>query len=331
MLASCQKEDALESRIDYFNLYEITDDPTDSIQHMRYELYKNYNVSVYFTDTVGKYLLKYDIYGEPVYEYELLDLNWEFSSNSSEDRKIEYRFLTDDDKKMNALHFVEKFVVNCVQSLRPLSMLLTDSLIVFEESKSEGELMQELHNFRTIAWGGVADLSEEEQNELIDETYRVLVKAKIQNYTSFITQFQLVSDKYYNTSWPEPLPHYARCITEVVNEDNPFSNRGTWFYSEYIPLYMEGYSHEEAIAEINKKRAAYCAIVGSWGFVYGYGSMASYTAPTATDDLNCYIERILIENSADWFNKYYASYPLVMKKYELLRDLIENEMGVKLK
>ena len=29
--------------------------------------------------------------------------------------------------------------------------------------------------------------------------------------------------------------------------------------------------------------------------------------------------------------KYYATYPLVMKKYELLRDLIENEMGVKLK
>ena len=26
-----------------------------------------------------------------------------------------------------------------------------------------------------------------------------------------------------------------------------------------------------------------------------------------------------------------ATYPLVMKKYELLRDLIENEMGVKLK
>ena len=25
------------------------------------------------------------------------------------------------------------------------------------------------------------------------------------------------------------------------------------------------------------------------------------------------------------------TYPLVMKKYELLRDLIENEMGVKLK
>ena len=58
LLLGCQKEDALESKIDYVNLYEITDSPEDSVQHLRYELYKNYNVSVYFTDTVGKYFLK---------------------------------------------------------------------------------------------------------------------------------------------------------------------------------------------------------------------------------------------------------------------------------
>ena len=47
LLLGCQKEDALESKIDYVNLYEITDSPEDSVQHLRYELYKNYNVSVY--------------------------------------------------------------------------------------------------------------------------------------------------------------------------------------------------------------------------------------------------------------------------------------------
>ena len=76
LLLGCQKEDALESKIDYVNLYEITDSPEDSVQHLRYELYKNYNVSVYFTDTVGKYFLKNDIYGNPVYRYELLDLSF---------------------------------------------------------------------------------------------------------------------------------------------------------------------------------------------------------------------------------------------------------------
>ena len=81
----------------------------------------------------------------------------------------------------------------------------------------------------------------------------------------------------------------------------------------------------------NEKRAAYCEIVGNWGFVYGYGRLASTVAPTASDDLDCYVERILSDHAEEWFEKYYATYPLVMKKYELLRDLIENEMGVKLK
>ena len=44
-----------------------------------------------------------------------------------------------------------------------------------------------------------------------------------------------------------------------------------------------------------------------------------------------HVERILSDHAEEWFEKYYATYPLVMKKYELLRDLIENEMGVKLK
>ena len=158
-----------------------------------------------------------------------------------------------------------------------------------------------------------------------------MVGEKIQNYTSVLTRFQLVSDKYYNRNWPSALPYYWDCIIEEVNEDDPFSNGGTWFYQQYIPLYMSGKSHEEAIQAINEKRAAYCEIVGNWGFVYGYGRLASTVAPTASDDLDCYVERILSDHAEEWFEKYYATYPLVMKKYELSRDLIENEMGVKLK
>ena len=97
---------------------------------------------------------------------------------------------------------------------------------------------------------------------------------------------------------------------------------------------MTGYAihitHEEAVAILNERRDAYCAIVGAWGFVYGYGRMASYTAPSAEDDLNCYLERLLSDNPTAWFERYYSNYPLVMKKYEILYNLIVNELGVKL-
>lgn len=328
--ASCEKEDALESKVDYFNLYTITDNPNDSVQHLRYEIYKEYGIPVYFTDTVGKYPLAVNIYGDTIYEYELLDLNWEFTNSAEEDRIIEYDFLDDDTKKYNSLLFVKKFIENSAPSLRPLSMMVVDSLMVIGGNGGQG-WEKELHNFRTIVWADIATMTEEEQDALIDETCKNLVGEKIQNYTYEITQFQMVSDQYYGNRYPTPLPYPATCITEIVDENNPFAYLRTWFGQNYVIwVYDYGYSHEEAIAEINNMRASYCAITGAWGFVYGYGILASYQAPNADDDLDCYLERILSDNSAAWFEKYYSNYPLVMKKYEILYDLIVNEMGVKL-
>ena len=330
VFAACEKEDALQPQIDFSNLYAITDDPDDPVQSLRYDLYTNYNVSVYFTDTVGKFLLSYDIVGNPVYEYELIDLNWGFSSSSAADRDIEYHFLTSDEDKLKALEFVRSFVDSCAQSLRPLTMLVTDYMIV--DAGTEGPVRTtELHNFRAMAWGDVIDLTEEERAELIESTCKDLVGEKIQNFTDVVYQFQLVSDDYYSNNWPQALPEISACILEEVNEDDPYADLSSWFGDNYATYVLDlGYTHEQAIEALNERRDAYCAICGAWGFVYGYGRMASYTAPTADDDLDCYLERILSDGGAAWFERYYSSYPLVMKKYELLRDAIENEMGVKL-
>lgn len=327
---ACEKEDALEPKIDYFNLYTIAPDPNDSVQQLRYEIYTEYGIPVYFTDTVGKYPLTVNVYGDTVYEYELMDLNWEFTSSAEDSRSIEYIFLKDDAKKYASLLFAKKFLENSSPALRPLSMLLVDTLNIMENTLDGYIFNNELHNFRAMVWGGVSELPEEEQMALIDETCKSLISEKIQKFTYELTQFRVVSQDYYNKPWPSLLLYPANCITEVVDENNPFAYISTWFGQQYMPLYMSGYSHEDAITEINKRRASYCAITGAWGFVYGYGRMASSQAPNSDDDLNCYTERILSDNSTAWFEKYYSNYPLVMKKYEILYNLITNELGVNL-
>ena len=62
---------------------------------------------MYFSDTVGKYPLTVNIYGDTVYEYELMYLNWEFTSSADDSRSIEYIFLTDNTEKYNALLFAK--------------------------------------------------------------------------------------------------------------------------------------------------------------------------------------------------------------------------------
>ena len=295
---ACEKEDALEPKIDYFNLYTIAPDPNDSVQQLRYEIYTEYGIPVYFTDTVGKYPLTVNVYGDTVYEYELMDLNWEFTSSAEDSRSIEYIFLKDDAKKYASLLFAKKFLENSSPALRPLSMLLVDTLNIMENTLDGYIFNNELHNFRAMVWGGVSELPEEEQMALIDETCKSLISEKIQKFTYELTQFRVVSQDYYNKPWPSLLLYPANCITEVVDENNPFAYISTWFGQQYMPL--------------------------------GYGRMASSQAPNSDDDLNCYIERILSDNSTAWFEKYYSNYPLVMKKYEILYNLITNELGVNL-
>lgn len=50
LLLACLKEDGITPGIGFENLYTIQDDPNDSIQHKRYELYTTYGVPVFFND-----------------------------------------------------------------------------------------------------------------------------------------------------------------------------------------------------------------------------------------------------------------------------------------
>lgn len=47
LLLACQKEDGITPGTGFENLYTIQDDPNDSIQHKRYELYTTYGVPVF--------------------------------------------------------------------------------------------------------------------------------------------------------------------------------------------------------------------------------------------------------------------------------------------
>ena len=82
LLLACQKEDGITPGTGFENLYTIQDDPNDSIQHKRYELYTTYGVPVFFNDTIGKVFVKTDVNGDSVFRYETLDLNWAFSGTN---------------------------------------------------------------------------------------------------------------------------------------------------------------------------------------------------------------------------------------------------------
>ena len=126
LLLACQKEDGITPGTGFENLYTIQDDPNDSIQHKRYELYTTYGVPVFFNDTIGKVFVKTDVNGDSVFRYETLDLNWAFSGTNSGSVTYQVTRLTDPGLMMKSLRFAEIFLKNSQQALYPYALWLTE-------------------------------------------------------------------------------------------------------------------------------------------------------------------------------------------------------------
>ena len=107
-MIACSKESTLESRINLDELYVIQDDPDDPVKHRIYEIYETYGIPVYFNDTIGRIFLKTDVHGQPVYQYEKLDLAWGYDSY----KKLEYhyQYITDPEKQLEVLTWIGQYL-----------------------------------------------------------------------------------------------------------------------------------------------------------------------------------------------------------------------------
>lgn len=72
------------------------------------------------------------------------------------------------------------------------------------------------------------------------------------------------------------------------------------------------------------------AVIGKFGFVKGHQLTAGLQTPqNPTNDLNNYVQEMLTYSPAK-FQELWGAHPLVMKKFGILREVIENKMQVEL-
>lgn len=102
----------------------IEDDPNDPITHLRYTIYRDYGVSVFFNDTLGAET-RYDRYGNPYTHYETLKVGFNLVTNS----KPYYVLSDDEEDMMAALEAMNKYLFPILpEDQRPVTYLLVDSL-----------------------------------------------------------------------------------------------------------------------------------------------------------------------------------------------------------
>ena len=331
-ILGCQEESSLNSIIEYENIYAIEDDPSDPVKHRIYEIYKESGVPVYFNDTIEKVFIKEDVYGNPVYKYETLDLAWSFSSYSSLDHSFEY--MTDPDEQLEALDIIEKYLALSSKALYPYNFFIVKS---FTTEDQEGET-KEYDNgvfgiyFRTVIVTG--NWSDAVKEELPSGMLRGMVKNRITNYSDLLTEFFNVSKAlWYKNSYVDIDKNFY----EYLVSPNEFGWSNGWgddlppnYYFSVGCFSDTWYAVDEFTPEgLENFRAAVRLKVGQFGFISS-GRWLSTTTPDDTEqDLTAYINELL-SISPEKFNELWGACPLVMKKYNILYDIVVNELGIDL-
>lgn len=337
-LWSCGEEDDIRPEIKVNNLYEIKDDPSDSIRHKVFEIYQNYGVSVFFNDTVGKVFIKTDINGDSVFKYECLDPAWTFTG--FENVNYSYEYMTDPYEQSKFLTMVDMFLKKCSKTLYPYSIFVVNSFTTTDA-----------RDRRTIYMGGafrnyyklllLTGNKSTSLNDKPDEIIRKIIEQRITDYIDLLSAFNRVSKEYIGKSWvqleideltyPFEFEYYESYWgywdVAVVKKwsDYPLSKSASCLNDNWWGV--TSFSAEA----VEMCRKAVREEIGKFGFV-GQSVKNNYLSMPPTDpedDLRVFVQEVMRYPRSE-FERIWGGYPLVMQKYMILTDIIENELGVKL-
>ncbi len=311
VLFACGKEDSLDSQICLDDLYAIQDVPEDPVKHEIYNIYKEYGVPVYFNDTIGKILLKYDKDGNPVYQIEKLDLAWKYSSY--EKMNYTYSYITDKKRQMEVLGWIREYLNNADKALYPFCFFIPDSIFRENLDNDEVIILEDLYllGFRSLTMIGGNWKSGNEQKNLVNMK-RSMVVQKINNFSNDLIDFKKVTDdnSYGHKYWNEVsdlIPKYYKC--DVL--DPEYAGRWTGEALRAKQVEARGY-------------------IGPLGFVMGAEMGNGLFTPWDKDeDIKCYV-KVMLATPDTTFRKQWGIYPLVMEKYEVLYQIITEKLGVEL-
>lgn len=337
LVAACQKEDDIIPSVGYENLYVIQDDPSDPVQHKRYELYQTYGVPVFFNDTIGKVFVKMDVNGDSIFHYELLDLNWAFNETNSGSVSYQVARLTDPDMQMKALRFAEVYLENAMPALHPYALWLTEKC--YELSASSGVVEKGLiTRYRNMMFSWIDKLKENEMLETAKSYQKEVVRLKVQYYEDELKAFDKVTDeKYYAVEWaslyPDFVPAYDMRIWDLTRalreewEGRTDYRSDLKYYGNYMnPDFPQGVWDDE---QVDAYFAHVRGMVGAYGFVAYHLGDHYFTPKNTGMDLELFLEEMLKYPRKEFLERWEGS-PLVIKKYEILYAIIKDKLGIEL-
>ena len=342
----------------------------DEIDQRRYQIYETYGVPVFLNDVITEEIVGTDYKGDPIYKRETLDISWEFYSDANTPysftylQTVDFGEMTEEEiaaKKEQeladahiALDYVETYL-SMAGATKPFSIMLLKKLSYNGQTK-------EFHQgFRTLYISNASSYPEAAQMRAKSgEIINASVLPMVQLDEAFMDEFETISNEnhYYGKRWQTDLgetfssdmatfvgsPCYFK-LEHAFDESKltSLSKNSTMYTSiyydqmgwgAYIPMYglppldfcKKYYNNVDAIKELALELVA---IAAKYGFIGGGWTNSHIYAPDVTKDVETYVMQAL-KLVAGGFEKRYGAYPMVMQKFNLIEDYIENVLGVSL-
>lgn len=168
-IASCSKDDDVKATENMPDWFEIKSEPGE-VNQLRYELYRDYGISLYTRDSLGSIQIGVDANGEPVIHTEKFDLS---NNLFSKDENLRQIFSKNEADQIVAIKAIRDHVLPALpKAMWPHSILLLDSLIEVrnysygEAGRTRANLYVYDKSMRGLGIGMLNGLAEKSEIEL---------------------------------------------------------------------------------------------------------------------------------------------------------------------
>lgn len=328
------------------NWFVIEDNPNDEIDHLRYLIYDEYQMSVYYNDTLGKEEILSQ-FGERRIRYEILKTFYIPASSMDKGNGGGYFSLCPPERKTElraALDMLKTTVIPRISERMYISsILLVDTLLVTSTGIGKGDPATNCKGYNTWLIGNALDIVNMTEEERHDYGINLLINLVQSSNRNLFTEFQKISSDLFGAK-------YSASSTSMCFYPIGSYSEGDFYYGfpgiinvaeVYSGIRLEkdaGYPAEK-LTDLNYlnfpsdlcpetvgiiKPAEIPEGMPRPEWIPDLEGNPAYLAliPTAGDDYNSFCQALFEYTPAE-FREKYANFPVVLEKYEFLKKAFE--------
>ena len=349
LFGACSDEDNL-TPTEIKNWFEIVEkENMDVVDQKIYDIYKKFGVGIFYNDTLGmEDRGRRDSVGNIIYYYEVLNLSFDMTGTMGSViwTPVDATSLENKKQLLPLLDFLDATLLPFAKesNIRIPAVMITETYRVANNDKnvyrgfnylgiSMANFSEDPDDKRTYLADFISQTSASKIENSLDEYYAI-AEAEFKHLTptpwniqytghsrTLCPEFREFDEKtYYLETYDEDYPtwkqekeKYDAMIEEgeeLTEEDEAAYSTAIW----WVETYEDAKANEE---EIRENYDLYCpeahGIIGLTGY---------YMVPSKEGDLALYMSAVFAY-SVEEFKGLYAKFPLVVERFVLLREILE--------